>query len=255
MSARFEGRSVIVTGGGGGMGRATSLAFAAEGAKVLVVDVAADNAMETVDLIRAAGGTGETQVTDVSDAGQVQAMVAAAVERFGGLDHAVNMAAIENEETGLHECEDDRFDRMIAVNLRSVFLCMKHEITAMLAAGKPGTIVNIGSTNSFRPQPHQPAYTASKFGVLGITKQAAIDYAPKGIRINMIAPGPIDTPMLRNAMARRGRDIEDTQRRLSLIGRFGRPEEIAKAALFLSSDESTFTIGDTLAVDGGYLAR
>jgi glucose 1-dehydrogenase len=182
-------------------------------------------------------------------------MVRVAVERFGGLDAAVNMAAIENEVGPLHECDDERFDRMIAVNLRSIFLCMKHEIIAMLAGGRGGTIVNVGSTNSFRPQPAQPAYTASKFGVLGITKQAAIDYAPRGIRINMIAPGPIDTPMLRNAMARRGRDVEATQRTLSLLGRFGDPSEIARAALWLSSDESSFTVGHALAVDGGYLAR
>jgi len=167
----------------------------------------------------------------------------------------VNMAAIENEVGKLAECEDERFDRMIAVNLRSVFLCMKHEINAMLTAGKGGTIVNVGSTNSFRPQPQQPAYTASKFGVLGITKQAAIDYAPLGIRINMIAPGPIDTPMLRSAIARRGRDVATTERNLSLMGRFGKPEEIAAAALWLCSDESGFTVGHALAVDGGYLAR
>jgi glucose 1-dehydrogenase len=251
----FDGRSVVVTGGSGGMGRATSLAFAAAGAKVLVADVDVAGGDETVSLIRAAGGSAGFLKTDVSSAADVKAMVDTAVSKHGGLHHAVNMAAIENEETALHECEDERFDRIIGVNLRSIFLCMKHEITAMLAGAGGGTIVNIGSTNSFRPQPHQPAYTASKFGVHGITKQAAIEYAPKGIRINMIAPGPIDTPMLRNSMARRGRDIEDVKTRLSLIGRFGDPSEIAKAALWLSSEESTFTIGDTVAVDGGYLAR
>ncbi len=255
MAARFTGKSVIVTGAGGGMGRATSLAFAGEGARVLVADIAESDGRETVGQVRASGGTAEFFRVDVSDAEEVTEMVRAAVDTFGGLDAAVNMAAIENEETALVECEDDRFDRIIAVNLRSIFLCLKHEIKAMLAGGKGGTIVNIASTNSFRPQPHQPAYTASKFGVLGLTKQAAIDYAPLGIRINAIAPGPIDTPMLRNAIARRGRDVVDVQRRLSLIGRFGQPAEIAKAALFLCSDESSFTIGDTLAVDGGYLAR
>ena len=255
MSADFSGRSVIVTGGSGGMGRATSLTFAAAGAKVLVADWDEPGGHETVSQVKGTGGHAEFFKVDVSDSLQVQAMVKAAVDRFGGLDHAVNMAAIENEETPLHQCEDDRFQRIIDVNLCSIFLCMKHEIIAMLAGGRGGTIVNIGSTNSFRPQPQQPAYTASKFGVLGITKQAAIEYAPLGIRINMIAPGPIDTPMLRGSIERRGRDVKDVEKRLSLIGRFGRPDEIAKAALWLSGEESTFTIGSTVAVDGGYLAR
>ena len=255
MTASFAGKSVIVTGGSGGMGRATSRAFAAAGAKVLVADVDVVGGQATVEQVRADAGTAEFLRVDVSDAEQVAEMVRTAVERFGGLDSAVNMAAIENEESALVDCEDERFDRIIAVNLRSIFLCMKHEIAAMTAGGKGGTIVNIASTNSFRPQPRQPAYTASKFGVLGLTKQAAIDYAPLGVRINAIAPGPIDTPMLRNSIARRHGDAADVQRRLSLLGRFGDPDEIARAALWLCSDESSFTIGHALAVDGGYLAR
>ncbi len=251
----FGGRGVIVTGGSGGMGRATAVAFARAGAGVLVADVDEAGGQETVRLAQAAGGRAEFLHTDVSDPAQVEAMVERTVAQFGRLDHAVNMAAIENEETALVDCEVERFDRIIAVNLRSIFLCMKYEIGAMLRDSRGGTIVNIGSTNSFRPQLHQPAYTASKFGVLGITKQAAVEYAPFGIRINAIAPGPIDTPMLRNSMARRGRNVEDVRTRLSLLGRFGEPSEIANAAMWLSSEESTFTVGDTIAVDGGYLAR
>jgi glucose 1-dehydrogenase len=143
---------------------------------------------------------------------------------------------------------------MIDVNLTSVFLCMKHEINAMLAGGG-GAIVNIASTNSYRPQPHQSAYTASKFGVLGLTKSAAVDYAPRGIRINAICPGSIDTPMLRGAIAKRGRDPQEVADRLSLIGRFGTVDEIAAAALYLCSGAAGFTIGHALAVDGGYLSR
>ena len=255
MNYDFTSKGVIVTGGSGGMGRATSLAFAAAGASVLVADVDEPGGLETVRLVRSAGGRAEFLATDVSDPGSVEQMVAATVREFGRLDHAVNMAAIETEETALVDCEVERFDRIIAVNLRSIFLCMKFQIAEMLRAGRGGTIVNIASTNSFRPQLHQPAYTASKFGVLGITKQAAVEYAPRGVRINAIAPGPIDTPMLRNSMERRGRDINDVKTRLSLLGRFGEPSEIARAALWLSSDESTFTVGDTVAVDGGYLAR
>lgn len=251
----FGGRGVIVTGGSGGMGRATAVAFARAGAGVLVADVDEAGGQETVRLAQAAGGRAEFLHTDVSDPAQVEAMVERTVAQFGRLDHAVNMAAIENEETALVDCEVERFDRIISVNLRSIFLCMKYEIGAMLRDSRGGTIVNIGSTNSFRPQLHQPAYTASKFGVLGITKQAAVEYAPLGVRINTIAPGPIDTPMLRNSMARRGRNVEDVRTRLSLLGRFGEPSEIANAAMWLSSEESTFTVGDTIAVDGGYLAR
>lgn len=250
----FTDHSVIVTGGSGGMGRATAVAFASAGASVLIADVDEAGGHETVRLSLAAGGRAEFVRTDVSDPTQVEAMVARSVAQFGRLDHAINMAAIENEETALVDCEVERFDRIIAVNLRSIFLCMKFEIAAMLRSGG-GTIVNIASTNSFRPQLHQPAYTASKFGVLGITKQAAVEYAPLGVRINAIAPGPIDTPMLRNSMARRGRDVEDVRTRLSLLGRFGEPAEIARAAMWLSSGDSSFTVGDTVAVDGGYLAR
>jgi glucose 1-dehydrogenase len=147
---------------------------------------------------------------------------------------------------------------MQAVNLRGLFLSMKSEIAAMLDAGnegRGGAIVNIASTNSVRPQHDQPAYTAAKHGVLGLTRSAAYDYAARGIRINAILPGGIDTPMLRNAMARRGRDVDDVVGRLSLIGRFGRPEEIASAALWLCSDAASYIHGHPLAVDAGYLAR
>ena len=250
----FTGKVALVTGGSGGMGRAITLAFAGAGAAVLVADRAVEGGEETVDLVRKAGGTAQFVATDVADGDSVRAMVAAAVDSFGTLDCAVNAAAIEGETERLADLEDDLFDRIIAVNLRSVYLCMKHEIRAMLASGG-GTIVNIGSTNSFRPQPMQSAYTASKHGVIGLTRSAAIDYASRGIRINAICPGSIDTPMLRNAIERRGRDEADVIKRLSLIGRFGQPSEIAKAALWLCSDDSSFTIGHALAVDGGYLAR
>ncbi len=254
LDASFPGTTTIVTGGGGGMGRATALAFAAAGSRVVVADLSTDNGNETVAQVKAAGGEAVFARTDVSKADDVAAMVATALSSFGRLDYAVNAAAIEFETDFLADLADDDFDRMIAVNLRSVFLCMKHEINAMLLTGG-GAIVNIASTNSYRPQPHQSAYTASKFGVLGITKSAAVDYAPKGIRINAICPGAIDTPMLRGAMAARGRDPQEVANRLSLLSRFGTPDEIAAAALWLCSDASGFTVGHALAVDGGYLAR
>jgi len=250
----FEGKAALVTGGASGMGRAISAAYAAAGARVVVADVSVDGGEQTAQAIKDAGGEALFVRTDVSASADVQAAVAAAVSTFGGLDCATNAAAIEGESGPLADVDDETFDRIIAVNLRSIFLSMKYEIRAMLEQGS-GAIVNIASTNSYRPQPRQAAYTASKYGVAGITKAAAIDYAPLGIRINAVAPGAIDTPMLRNAIASRGSDVDDVTRRLSLVGRFGTVDEIAQAVLWLCSDQSTFTVGHVLAVDGGYLSR
>jgi NAD(P)-dependent dehydrogenase (short-subunit alcohol dehydrogenase family) len=254
MSGEFDGKVALVTGAAGGMGRATALAFAAAGARVVAVDVADDEGKQTVELIRAAGGEALFAHTDVALAADVEAAVAQAVETYGGLDCAANMAAIETETGPLADCDEAVFDRLVAVNLKSIFLCMKYEVRAMLSRGG-GAIVNIASTNSFRPQPNQATYTATKHGVVGMTKAAAIDYARHGIRINAVAPGAIDTPMLRHAMEVRGRSESDVVDRLSLVGRFGAPEEIANAVLWLCSDRSTYTMGHVLAVDGGYLAR
>jgi NAD(P)-dependent dehydrogenase (short-subunit alcohol dehydrogenase family) len=259
MTADFAGEVALVTGAAGGMGRAIALAFATAGATVVMGDVDERGGRQTEELVAAAGGEGVFVPTDVADADAVAAMVATATDRHGALHRAVNAAAIETETAALHECDDDDFDRMQAVNVRGMFLCMKHEIAAMLrnegGPGGRGAIVNIASTNSFRPQHDQPAYTASKHAVIGLTRSAAYDYAGHGIRINAICPGSIDTPMLRSAMARRGRDPDDVVARLSLLGRFGTPEEIAAAALWLCSDAASFTVGHALAVDAGYLAR
>ncbi len=236
------------------MGRATALAFAAAGAQVVVADIVDEGGKQTVELIREAGGEAVFAHTDVSRAADVEAAIALAVDTYGGLDQAANMAAIETEKGPLADIEEAEFDRMIAVNLKSIFLCMKYELQAMLNRGG-GAIVNIASTSSFRPQANQGVYTASKHGVAGMTKAAAIDYAKHGIRINAIAPGAIDTPMLRHAMEVRGRTEADVVGRLSLVGRFGQPSEIANAVLWLCSDRASFTVGHILAVDGGYLAR
>ncbi len=251
----FAGRVALVTGAAGGMGRATAIAFARAGAAVVVSDIAYEGGDETVEMIGAAGGQARYIAADVADARAVEQLVTGTVDAYGGLHCAVNAAAIELERDRLASIDDETFDRIIAVNLRSIFLCVKHEIRQMLAQGQGGAIVNIASTNSFRPQPNQSAYTASKHGVLGLTKSAAIDYAADGIRINAICPGAIDTPMLRAAMERRGRDPQEVADRLSVFGRFGTPDEIANAAMWLCSDESSFTTGHALAVDGGYLAR
>jgi len=256
---RLDERVCVVTGAAGGMGRAVVETFLAAGAAVVATDLSAERLAE----LEAEVG-GERLVTrpgDVSGEADVAAVIDLAVSRFGRLDAAVNAAAIEFERVPLHELTLDDYERMMAVNTRSVFLSMKAELAAILAspvvAGRErmrGSIVNIASTNSFIPQNHQPAYTASKHGVLGLTRSAALDYARRGIRVNAICPGAIDTPMLRNAMDRRGRQPEEVASRLSPLGRFGEPDEIAQAALWLCSDSSSFTTGHALAVDGGMLA-
>jgi glucose 1-dehydrogenase len=251
----MAGRRCIVTGAAGGMGRAITRALVEAGARVVATDLSQGGLDELADDLAPLGAELIVVAGDVSSAADVASVVGVAVERFGGLDAAVNAAAIEFEQCPLHECDDVDYERMMAVNVRSVFLCMKHELTAMLAGGDGGSIVNIASTNSFKPQPNQPAYTASKHAVLGLTRSAAVDYTREGIRVNAICPGAIDTPMLRQALQRRGRRPDEVAGRLSLFGRFGEPVEIAAAALWLCSDASSFTTGHALAVDGGMLAH
>ena len=254
MTDELADRIAVVTGATGGMGRAITRRLAQAGASVMASDV---NDRDADDLLASCAGTSGDVAFHASDVGLsdgVQALVGATLSTFGDLHCAVNAAAIEFETVPLAECADDDFDRMMAVNTRGVFLCMKHEIRAMLDAGHGGSIVNIASTNSYRPQHGQPAYTASKHAVLGLTRSAAIDYARHDIRVNAICPGAINTPMLHNAMERRGRNAEDVAHRLSYFGRFGEPTEIAEAALWLCSDASSFTTGHALAVDGGMLA-
>lgn len=260
MTADFRGEVAVITGASGGMGRAIAEAFGRAGATVVLGDVDVAGGRETEAAVTAAGGRATFVETDTAEDAAVAALIAVAVAADGVFRTAVNAAAIENETLPLHECDDDLYDRMLAVNGRGVFSSMKHELRAMLDnapddRGQRGSIVNIASTNAVRPQGGQPAYTASKHAVLGLTRSAALDYAGHGIRINAICPGAIDTPMLRGAMARRGRDADEVASRLSLFGRFGTPSEIADAALWLASDASSFTTGHALAVDAGYLAR
>lgn len=253
--ADFSGETALVTGASGGMGRAISLAFARAGASVILGDVDEVGGEETAGEIRAIGGRAVFLRTDVSNASHVQLLVDAAVKGFGRLDCAVNAAAVETETAALHEIADDNFDRMQSVNVRGMFLSMKYEIAAMLGNEQGGAIVNIASTNSHRPQHDQPGYLASKHAVLGLTRSAARDYSGWGIRINAICPGGIDTPKLRRALEQGGRDVEGVTERLGLVGRFGTPEEVAAASLWLCSDGASYTVGHALAVDAGYPAH
>lgn len=251
---QLEGRVAVVTGATGGMGRAITRRLAEAGAHVVAVDLSADGADDLISASAGASGDVSFEPGDVSKAADMERVVGAAVDRHGRLDCAVNAAAIEFETLPLADCPDDDFDKMLAVNVRGVFLAMKYELRAMLDAGNGGAIVNIASTNAYRPQHGQPAYTASKHAVLGLTKSAAMDYATHSIRVNAICPGAIDTPMLRNAIERRNGNADEVARRLSRLHRFGEPSEIAEAALWLCSDASSFTTGHDIAVDGGMLA-
>lgn len=251
----LAGKVAIVTGAGVGMGAATARLLAARGAKVIVSDINPATANETADAIRADGGEAHVVICDVAQESQVEALVAETVATFGRLDCAVNNAAITPDVLPIHEADMAVFDKVLNVDLRSVMLCMKYEIRQFLAQGSPGSIVNIGSVSSVRPQATNAAYVAAKHGVIGLTKTGSLEYAAKGIRVNAVLPGAIDTPMLRGALETTGFTETDFAPALSLFGRFGRPEEVAEASAWLCSDASSYVTGHSLAVEGGYLTR
>ena len=251
----LSGKVAIVTGAGVGMGAATARLLAARGAKVIVSDINDETGAETVAAIRAEGGTAHFVMANVADEAQVEALVAQTVATYGRLDCAVNNAAITPDILPIHEADMAVFDRVLNVDLRSVILCMKYEIRQLLAQGSAGSIVNIGSVSSFRPQPNNAAYVAAKHGVIGLTKTGSLEYAGRNIRVNAVLPGAIDTPMLRGALETTGFTEADFASALSLFGRFGKPEEVAEASAWLCSDASSYVTGHSLAVEGGYLTR
>ena len=238
-----------------GMGAATARVMAGYGAKVIVSDINVPAAEQTAETIRAAGGIAHVVACNVADEEQVKALVAETVSTFGRLDCAVNNAAITPDVLPIAEADMAVWDRVIDVDLRSVMLCMKYEIRQFLAQGGGGAIVNVGSVSSFRPQPANSAYVAAKHGVVGLTKTGSLEYAPQGIRVNAVLPGAIDTPMLRGALDANGFTEEEFAPALSLLGRFGRPEEVGEASAWLCSDASSYVTGHSLAVEAGYLTR
>ncbi|WP_066552286.1 SDR family NAD(P)-dependent oxidoreductase [Croceicoccus bisphenolivorans] len=252
---KLADKVAIVTGAGMGMGQATARLLAARGAKVVVSDIDGAAANATVSTIRESGGTAEAVIANVADEAEVEALVAKTVDLFGRLDCAVNNAAIAPDLLPIAEADMAVWDRVISVDLRGVMLCMKHEIAQMMAQGQGGSVVNIGSVSSVRPQAGNSAYVAAKHGVIGLTKTGSVEYAPHNIRVNAVLPGAIDTPMLRAAMD----DVNVTEAEfapvLSLFGRFGRPEEVAEASAWLCSDAASYVTGHALAVDAGYTTR
>ena len=254
MAGLLQGKSALITGGGGGIGRATALAFAREGARVAVADAAEDSAQQTVALVNQAGGQAMSLAGDVTDSAQVQTMIAAVVSAYGRLDCAFNNAGIAGFQVDAagkrtHEWADESFDRMIAVNLRGVWLCMKHELVQMLQQGG-GVIVNTGSIAGLIGLPTSSAYVAAKHGVLGLTKTAAIEYAQDNIRVNAVCPGYIETKMTEDSMRRRGEQIIG----MVPFRRMGKPEEIAEMVLWLCTDRASYVSGACYNVDGGYMA-
>ena len=251
----LDGKVAIVTGAAMGMGEATARVFATAGAHVLVSDVNEELGRATVERIEQSGGSAAFCRTDVSRAADVEAMVQAAVTRFGRLDCAVNNAAVTPDTHPIAELDEQEWDRILAVDLKGVALSLKYEIAQMLAQGHGGAIVNIGSVSSFRPQPENAAYTAAKHGVIGLTKVASLENAPLGIRVNTVCPGAIDTPMVRGALETVGMTEAEFAPIISLFGRFGKPEEVAQASLWLCSDQASYITGAALAVDAGYTSR
>jgi len=254
MAGMLDGKSALITGGGGGIGRATALIFAREGARIAVADAVEAAAQETVAQVNAMGGQAMSLAGDVTDSAAVQAMIRAVVSAYGRLDCAFNNAGIAGYQVDAsgkktHEWSDESFDRMIAVNLRGVWLCMKHEIPQMQAQGG-GKIVNTGSIAGLIGLPTSSAYVAAKHGVLGLTKTAALEYAGDNIRVNAVCPGYIETKMTEDTMRRRGAELMDKVP----FRRMGKPEEIGEMVLWLCSDRSSYVSGACYNVDGGYMA-
>lgn len=250
---RLAKKVALVTGGGSGIGKASCLIFAREGAKVVVVDLKKDSAQGTVDEIRKNGGDAKAFVADVSRAKDCEAMVKFAEESFGRLDVAFNNAGVFHpDDDSVTNTTEAIWDMVINVNLKGVFLGCKYEIPALLRAGG-GSIINTASFVAVMgAAAPQIAYTASKGGVLSMTREIAVEFARKNIRANALCPGPVETPLLAELLS----DPARRNRRLVHIppGRFARPEEIANAALFLASDESSYVNGSTFLVDGGITA-
>ena len=253
MPRRLDSKVALVTGGASGIGRATALTFAREGAKLVIADMQEEGGQQTVHLITEKGGEAIFVKTDVSKAVEVQALISKAVETYGRLDCAHNNAGIAGGVRALSaDYPEERWHQVIAVNLTGVWLCMKYELAQMRSQGS-GAIVNTASAAGLVGGRGMSAYVASKHGVVGLTKTAALEYAQQGIRVNCVCPGVIQTPMTK-------RGLNDPELRARLIasepmGRVGTPEEVAEAVVWLCSDAASFVTGHTMTIDGGFVAQ
>jgi NAD(P)-dependent dehydrogenase (short-subunit alcohol dehydrogenase family) len=255
MAGILDGKVALVTGGASGIGQATAVVMVREGARVAVADRAEADAAGTVALINAAGGQAIAIGGDVTSESDVAAMVARTVAAYGRIDCAFNNAGVSGRQVGsgkqrLHELSQESFDTMLAVNLRGVFLCLKHEVEQMLAQGGGGAIVNTASIAGLIGLATSGHYVAAKHGVVGLTKTAAIEYAKDGIRVNCVNPGYITTPMTEEIVRTR---IDEVMAKVPM-NRMGVPEEIAEAVVWMCSDKASFMTGASQVVDGGYFA-
>lgn len=251
----LQNKVAIVTGAAMGMGEATARLFAAAGAQVVAADMNQELGRTVVADINSSGGAAIFVKVDISDSAQVRHMVDSAVAEFGRLDVAVNNAALKPDNAPTAEFDEDYWDLLMAVDLKGTALCMKYEIAQLLKQGGGGSIVNISSVSGFRPQPNNIAYVAAKHGVVGMTKVAAVEYGGHNIRVNSVAPGAIDTPMIRASMAEVGVTEQEFAPQLSLLNRYGQPREVAEASLWLASDQSSYLTGTTIHADAGYTSR
>jgi NAD(P)-dependent dehydrogenase (short-subunit alcohol dehydrogenase family) len=250
----FSGKVALVTGGAYGIGRAVAQAFAAQGIQVVVADTAEKGASETVAEIRRRGGEATSVLCDVSREPEVKDLIRKTIATFGRLDYAFNNAGIEGLPAPTPDCTEENWDRVLDVNLKGVWLCMKHEIPVLLQQKNPCAIVNCASIAGMVGFPGVPAYTASKHGVIGLTQTAALEYARTNVRVNVVSPGVIQTPMI-------DRFTHGEAQALKMlvagepVGRMGKPEEVASAVLWLCSDSASFVTGHSLVVDGGWTAQ
>ncbi|MCC5861898.1 MAG: glucose 1-dehydrogenase [Gammaproteobacteria bacterium] len=248
----MNGKVALITGASSGIGRATGELFAAKGAKVVVAARRQDELDSLVTEIEAQGGQATAVQTDVAVAEDVERMVEHAIKTFGRLDYAVNSAAIEGRFAGITELTEADWDQVLGINLKGTFLCMQHQARAMLAAGNGGAIVNVGSINSFLGFPTGASYCTSKHGLIGLTTSVSAELASQGIRVNLVCPGIIDTPMHHRARDLLGDELYDQSVLPSVhLQRAGQPQEIAQAIVFLCSDAASYITGTTLTPDGG----
>jgi NAD(P)-dependent dehydrogenase (short-subunit alcohol dehydrogenase family) len=255
MARTMAGKVALITGGSSGIGRSAGVLFAREGAQVIIAARRIDEGEQTVQMIREAGGDALFVRADVSQAAAVQALVHTCVERYGRLDYAVNNAGIEGSLVPLIDYSEDDWDAIIAINLKGVWLCMKAEIIQMQKNGG-GAIVNISSVGGLIGFPRMGPYVATKHGIIGLTKTAALEYATANIRVNVICPGLIDTPMADRfveGMHTAGIDAEQIVLSLAPLKRRGTPAEIAEAAVWLCSDAASYVTGHAMVVDGGFM--